>query len=70
MLYFIFGSFAWLTARGEPEKISKAQSYLTNALIGLILIVGAWAIIGIVGLIFDFNILELSGNLSTLIGPC
>ncbi len=68
MLYFIFGSFTWLTAQGEPEKISKAQRYITNALIGLILIVGAWAIIGVVGLIFDFNILDLEGNLDSVIG--
>ncbi len=68
MLYFIFGSFTWLTAQGEPEKISKAQKYITNALIGLILIVGAWAIIGVIGLIFDYNILDLSGNLDSVIG--
>lgn len=67
MLYFIFGAFTWLTAQGEPEKISKAQRYITNALIGLILIVGAWAIIGVIGLVFDFNILDLSGNLSSII---
>ena len=66
-LYFIFGAYNWITSHGEPEKVAKAQRYITNALIGLILIVGTWAIVGIIGLVLGFNILNLRANLLDVI---
>lgn len=65
-LFFIFGAYNWITSHGEPEKIAKAQRYITNALIGLILIVGTWAIVGIIGLILGFNILDLADNIENI----
>lgn len=65
LLYFIFGSYSWLTSQGDAEKISKAQRYITNAIIGLILLVATWAVTGIIGLIVGFDILDLAANITT-----
>jgi cytochrome bd-type quinol oxidase subunit 2 len=59
IIYFIVGAFNWLASGGDKERISRAQRYLSNALIGLVLIVLAWAIIGILGLLLGFNVLDL-----------
>lgn len=67
LIYILLGAFAWLTSQGDKEKVAKAQRYISNAVIGLIVIVLAWAITGIIGLMLDFDILnleELIGNLN------
>lgn len=61
LVYFVLGAFSWLTSAGDKEKVAKAQRYITNALIGLIVIVLAWAITGIVGTLLGFSILDLPG---------
>ncbi len=44
-IYFIWGSFEWLTAGGDSEKVSKAQKRLTNSFIGFILLLSVVAIL-------------------------
>ena len=66
LIYFVLGGLSWISSRGEKEMVAKAQRYMSNALIGLIVVVLAWAFTGIVGAALGFNILDLANN----IGPC
>lgn len=38
IFYLLMGAFDWITSGGDKEKIVKAQSKITNALIGMVLI--------------------------------
>ncbi len=38
LVYLLWGAFDWINSGGEKEKIQKAQSKITNALIGLVII--------------------------------
>ncbi|MCS7093106.1 MAG: hypothetical protein NZL96_01575 [Patescibacteria group bacterium] len=38
LLFLLWGAFDWITSGGEKEKIAKAQSKITNALIGIVLV--------------------------------
>lgn len=40
----VYAGFLWMTSGGNPEKIEKAKMYLRNAIIGVIIILSAWAI--------------------------
>ena len=40
----IYAGYNWMTARGEEEKVEKAKDTITRAFIGLIIVVGAYAI--------------------------
>ncbi len=40
----MYAGFLWTTSGGEEEKISSAKKILTNALIGLAIILSAWGI--------------------------
>lgn len=64
LIYFILGAFNWLTSGGDKEKVAKAQRYISNAVIGLLVLVLAWAATAIIGTMLDFDIL----NLTSLIG--
>ena len=44
VVLFIYGGFLWMTAGGSEEKVSKGKKYITNAVIGLIIIFAAYAI--------------------------
>jgi TRAP-type C4-dicarboxylate transport system permease small subunit len=40
----IYGGFLWMTSNGKEEKVLKAKKTLTDAVIGLIIIVSAYGI--------------------------
>jgi len=44
----IYAGFLWMTAGGNPEQVDKAKQWLTNAIIGLAIILAAYAISGFV----------------------
>jgi len=44
VFFIIFAGFSYVTAQGNPEKISQASRSLTYAIIGGVLILGAVAI--------------------------
>lgn len=59
-LYLVFGGFKYLTAGGDDKAIESAKKVLTNAVIGLIIVVSAYFITQIVGKVLGFpNIFEL-----------
>lgn len=39
----IYGGLEWMQAMGNDEKVKKAQDILRNSVIGLIIVVGAYA---------------------------
>jgi hypothetical protein len=44
LFYFLYGGFMWMTASGSTEKVDKAKQVMTNAVIGLIIILASYAI--------------------------
>lgn len=48
VFYIIYAGFLYVTAQGNPEKISRAQNALLYSLIGGLLILGAYGILEIV----------------------
>jgi type IV secretory pathway VirB2 component (pilin) len=45
VVIIIVAGFTWITAAGNEEKISKAKGMITAAVIGLIVVLLAWAIV-------------------------
>lgn len=45
VVMIIIGGFQWLTAAGNEEKIEKAKKVISAAVIGLIIVLLAWAIV-------------------------
>jgi len=42
MYQLILGALNWINSAGDKDKISKAQKQMTNALIGLVILVSIW----------------------------
>ncbi|PIS42405.1 MAG: hypothetical protein COT24_03715 [Candidatus Kerfeldbacteria bacterium CG08_land_8_20_14_0_20_40_16] len=45
VIMILIGGFKWMTAGGNEEKIESAKKLLTAAIIGLVIILLAWAIV-------------------------
>lgn len=58
LLYLLWGAFDWIASGGEKEKIAKAQSKITNAVIGIVLVFVVLVV---------FNL--LAGNILGIIVP-
>lgn len=43
--FIIYGGFVWLTAAGNEERIEKAKKVIGSAVVGLIIVMLAWAIV-------------------------
>lgn len=44
LVYILYAGYNWLTAQGEEEKVTRAKDTITRAIIGAIIIIGAYAI--------------------------
>jgi len=44
LILIIYGGFKWMTAGGDPGKVEKAMDIIKNSLIGLVIVLGAYAI--------------------------
>lgn len=56
-IFLVIGGIKWITSGGDKEKTAVAQSTLTAALIGLVIVFGAWAIIRLIEAFFGVEIL-------------
>lgn len=44
LILMIYGGYLWMTAGGNEQQVEKAKSLITAAIIGLIIVVSAYAI--------------------------
>ena len=48
VIMILYGGFIWLTAAGNEENVTKAKNILSAAIIGLVIVLLAWAIVNYV----------------------
>ncbi len=61
--FFIWGAFEWLTAGGDSKKTETARSRITNAIVGLVIMVASFTILSFVSKVFfgeNFDLLRLT----------
>jgi hypothetical protein len=69
IFYFVMGGLNWVTAGGEQGKITKARDQMIQAVIGLVVIVMAYGLIGIVGKFVGLNILTPADTFINQLNP-
>ena len=63
LVYFVWGSFEWITASGDTGKLEKARLRMMHAVLGLVILVSSFIILGYVSTALfgqEFSILNLS----------
>ncbi|MBI3576530.1 hypothetical protein HY086_00635 [Candidatus Gottesmanbacteria bacterium] len=49
MIQLFIGGLNWLSSGGEKTKLNEARDRITNAFVGLIIVVAGWGIIALTG---------------------
>lgn len=66
-IWFIFqifaGAYQWLASGGEKQGVENARKRITNAVIGLFMVVVAYGFIAIIGNVFGIDILHISDTI-------
>ena len=44
LILMLYGGYLWMTAAGKEERVTKAKNLITAAIIGVIIVVSAYAI--------------------------
>ncbi len=70
LFQFIIGGFYWITAGGDKGKLEQSRDRITNAIVGLLVVVAAYAILTLTGYFtgIDFTITDINKFLGN-IGP-
>jgi hypothetical protein len=70
VIIFIFivlvGAIQWITSGGDKGAVQSAQGKITNAIIGLVILLASYAIVKIIGDFFGISALQ---NFTIDIGP-
>lgn len=59
LLYLVIGGLSWIVSDGDKGKLEQARNKITQAILGLIIVVAAWAIWVLIGKVFGFNVNSL-----------
>ncbi|MDQ3008381.1 MAG: hypothetical protein M3Q81_02180 [bacterium] len=63
VLNFVWGAIEWIASGGDQAKVSKGRDRITQSIIGLIILVGSFVIIGFISQLFfgeSFNLLRVN----------
>jgi hypothetical protein len=64
VLYLIWTGFMFVKAQGNPSELEKAKKSFVNAIIGMAIILGAWAIANVIA----NTINKVTGNNNAALG--
>ena len=68
ILQFLVGAFKWITSGGDKNNVEQAKEHLTHAVISLGILVAAYVLAGLFGIIFGLDILNPQ-NIIPKLGP-
>ncbi len=57
LFQLVLAGIAWITSGGDKTKLGEARDRITNAFIGLIIVVAGWAILALAGVFFGYDII-------------
>jgi len=63
IVFFLLGAFTWITSGGDKTKVEDARNKITNAIVGLVLLVSSFVLLSFLSkLLFggEFDLLQLT----------
>lgn len=58
IIYFIMAAFKWITSSGDKNKTEEAKTQMTQAVLGLIVVVAGYFIVALIGGVLGLDILN------------
>ncbi len=67
VIYFLMASIQWITAGGDAGKLTEAREKIVQGIIGLVILVAAYGILGLIGTLVGIDILNPITQLQKII---
>ena len=58
--YFLLGAISWITSGGDKASTQAAKEKVTQALVGLVILLSSYAIFRLIETVFSVNIINFS----------
>ena len=65
---FFYGAFRWITGGDDSAKIQKARDQMVQGVLGLIIMIAGYAIIGLIGEMVGIDILNPAEQIRNVTG--
>lgn len=66
LIQLLVGAFKWINSGGDKNNLDQARDHLTNAIISLGIMVAAYVLAGLFGIIFGLDVLNPQNILGNL----
>lgn len=66
VVYFLLAALKWITAGGDSGKVSKARDQMIQGVLGLVVMIAAYSVIGLIGTILGLNLLTPGAEILNL----
>ena len=60
LIFLVLGGMQWMSSGGDKQKIAGARAKLTWAIVGLLVALGAFAIVNLFGYFFGVDLLNIT----------
>lgn len=67
VFYFFLAAIKWMTAGGDAGQIQKARDEMIQGVMGLVIIVAAYGVIGLIGTIFGIDLLNPAAQINEIV---
>ncbi len=67
LIYLIFAGLSWITAGGDKGKVEAARNQMTQAALGLVVVIAAYSIAGVVGRVLGIDLLDPVKMIGTIL---
>lgn len=67
LIYLIFAGLSWVSSGGDKGKVEAARNQMTQAALGLVVVIAAYSIAGVVGKVLGLDILNPVNVIQTII---
>ncbi|MEP7167331.1 MAG: hypothetical protein ABI758_05100 [Candidatus Woesebacteria bacterium] len=58
LIFFIFAALSWITSGGDKGKVESARNQMTQAALGLVVVIAGYGIVGVVGRVLGLDVLN------------
>ena len=69
IVWFFMGAFSWVTAGEDTGKVEKARTKMFHSVLGLIVVILSYSVIGIIGTIVGIDLINLEKTIKTVAPP-
>ncbi|MEK7163966.1 MAG: hypothetical protein AAB768_02360 [Patescibacteria group bacterium] len=59
LFMLVWGGIEYISAGGDKERLGNSSKRITHALIGIVILLGSYALFKLINLVFGINILKL-----------